>query len=130
MDTILICDDHKQIRNLLTEAVGAYRPSARLLQAADGEEALEILKNESVDLLFLDVDMPKLDGFSTLTQLRQVFPPQRQPWVVMVTGRNEERDLVRSWNLDTQGYVTKPFNLDEITSALDDYDSRARASVA
>ena len=69
MQTILVCDDDKEI----VEAIEIYlqQEGFHVLKAYDGEEALEILKNNEVHLLIMDVMMPKLDGLQVLTALRE-----------------------------------------------------------
>lgn len=112
MHTILICDDEKDIRGVLkiylTEA--GYRP----LEAKDGLECLDILKEEAVDLILLDVMMPIMDGFSTLDVIRRTSSVP----VILLTAKSEDMDKIEGLNLGADDYVTKPFNSMELLARV------------
>ena len=129
MYNVLVCDDQCHVRELLSEAVASMRPQATVLTAVDGENALEVLRKETIHLLFLDVDMPRLDGFSTLEKIRDM-PSGNQLQVVMVTGRDAEADFIQGWGLSADSYIAKPFNLDEIALALEDFENSGKLPIA
>lgn len=112
MHTILICDDEKDIRGALkiyfTEA--GYRP----LEAKNGYECLEILKEETVDLILLDVMMPVMDGFSALDVIRRMSSVP----VILLTAKSEDADKIEGLNLGADDYVAKPFNSMELLARV------------
>lgn len=112
MHTILICDDEKDIRSALkiylTEA--GYKP----LEAKNGYECLEILKEEQVDLILLDVMMPVMDGFSALDVIRRMSTVP----VILLTAKSEDADKIEGLNLGADDYVTKPFNSMELLARV------------
>ncbi len=84
----------------------------RVLEAANGYEALERLKKDLPDLIILDVMMPEMDGFETLKRIRDVSTVP----VMMLTVRNEEGDRIRGLDLGADDYLTKPFSPRELLS--------------
>lgn len=103
---ILIADDNRQIRLLVSVALrsGGYQ----LIEAEDGEAALETAVSERPDLVLLDVTMPKLDGFEVLHFLRKRPETTGVP-VIMLTTAAQEADIERGRQEGAQDYVTKPF---------------------
>ncbi len=85
-----------------------------MLEAADGEEALTIFANNSVDLCVLDVGMPRIDGFGVLQQLRLTSDVP----VIFLTGRAEEVDRVVGLELGADDYVLKPYSLRELVARV------------
>jgi len=112
MHTILICDDEKDIRGALRIYLGeaGYRP----LEAKNGMECLDILKEETVDLILLDVMMPVLDGFSVLDVIRRSSSVP----VILLTAKSEDIDKIQGLNLGADDYVTKPFNAMELIARV------------
>ena len=107
MDTckILIVDDEDRMRKLLRDFL--VKANYRVIEAADGEAALNIFYNDNaIDLIILDVMMPKMDGWEVLEAIRKV---SRVP-VIMLTARAEERDELKGFSLGVDEYVTKPFS--------------------
>ena len=104
--TILIVDDESRIRKLVKDFL--IKEGYSVLEAEDGEKALEIFEQneEKIDLILLDVMMPKLDGWSVLRQIRQ---KSKVP-VIMLTARAEEQDELFGFELGVDEYVTKPFS--------------------
>ncbi|MDI6692111.1 MAG: response regulator [Anaerosomatales bacterium] len=103
---ILIADDNMQIRMLVKAALRQL--DCEILEAVDGEEALERAVAEPPDLLLLDVTMPKLDGFEVLEFLRK-RPDTADIKVVMLTTAAQKTDLQRGVELGCDEYVVKPF---------------------
>ena len=104
--SILIVDDESRMRKLIKDFLTAKGYS--ILEAEDGEKALEVFKqNESkIDLILLDVMMPKLDGWSVLRQIRQT---SKVP-IIMLTARGEEQDELFGFELGVDEYISKPFS--------------------
>ncbi len=104
--SILIVDDEARMRKLIKDFLVSKGYST--LEADDGEEALEIFEeNESkINLILLDVMMPKLDGWSVLRQIRQT---SNVP-IIMLTARGEEQDELFGFELGVDEYISKPFS--------------------
>lgn len=122
MHTILICDDEKDIRSALR--IYLSQEGYRVLEAENGQAALDVLTHETVHLLLLDVMMPVMDGFAVLDHLRR---DNRVP-VILLTAKGEDEDKIRGLNLGADDYVTKPFNamelLARVRAVLRRYDIR------
>ena len=103
---ILVVDDESRMRKLINDflKVKGYN----ILEAADGEEALAVFEenNQKIDLILLDVMMPKLDGWSVLRQIRQT---SNVP-IIMLTARGEEQDELFGFELGVDEYISKPFS--------------------
>jgi len=104
MYNLLLCDDEEDI--LLALKIYLNESEYRIFEAHNGEEALEIIRRESIDLLLLDVMMPKKDGLSTLTELRTF---SNIP-VILLTAKSETLDKMIGFNHGADDYITKPFD--------------------
>ena len=106
---VLVVDDEAGVRDLLGDAlrVAGYSVSA----AADGMSALTALRSAPADLLIIDINMPVLDGFELLEQLRKKGD---QTPALMLSARGEKTDITRGLRLGADDYVTKPFGLEEL----------------
>ena len=104
MQTILVCDDDKEI----VEAIEIYlqQEGFHVLKAYDGEEALEILKNNEVHLLIMDVMMPKLDGIRATLKIRE----NSSIPIIILSAKTEDADKILGLNIGADDYITKPFN--------------------
>ncbi len=104
--TVMIVDDESRMRKLIKDFL--IKEDYKVIEASNGEEALEIfdLKKEKIDLILLDVMMPKLDGWSVLRQIRQCS----QVPVIMLTARGEEQDELFGFDLGVDEYISKPFS--------------------
>jgi DNA-binding response OmpR family regulator len=110
--TILLVDDEESIQKLLTYPL--ERDGFRVVQAWDGEEALVRFGEEDVDLVVLDIMLPKLDGIEVCKQLRarSTVP------IIMLTARDDELDKVLGLELGADDYITKPFSIREFRSRV------------
>jgi DNA-binding response OmpR family regulator len=110
--TILLVDDEESIQKLLTYPL--EREGYRVVQARDGEAALERFGGERVDLVVLDVMLPKLDGLEVIKRLRadSTVP------IIMLTARDDELDKVLGLELGADDYITKPFSIREFRSRV------------
>lgn len=112
MHTILICDDEKDIRSALR--IYLSQDGYRVLEAADGQAALDILAHETVHLMLLDVMMPVMDGFAVLDHIRR----DNHVPVILLTAKGEDEDKILGLNLGADDYVTKPFNAMELLARV------------
>jgi DNA-binding response OmpR family regulator len=110
--TILLVDDEESVQKLLTYPL--ERDGYRVVQARDGEEALARFEAEDIDLVVLDVMLPKLDGLEVCKRLRarSAVP------IVMLTARDDELDKVLGLELGADDYITKPFSIREFRSRI------------
>ena len=110
--TILLVDDEDSIQKLL--AYPLEREGYRVLQARDGEEALTRFASEHVDLVVLDIMLPKLDGLEVCKRLRA----ESEVPIIMLTARDDELDKVLGLELGADDYITKPFSIREFRSRV------------
>lgn len=103
---ILVVDDESRMRKLIKDFLAAKGYS--ILEAEDGEKALEVFEEnkKKINLVILDVMMPKLDGWSVLRQIRQ---DSKVP-IIMLTARGEEQDELFGFELGVDEYISKPFS--------------------
>ena len=103
---ILVVDDEERMRMLIKDFL--EQKGYKIIQAKDGEEALDIFNQmkEDISLILLDVMMPKLDGWSVLRQIRQTS----QVPIIMLTARGEEQDELFGFELGVDEYISKPFS--------------------
>ena len=110
--TIMLVDDEESIQKLLTYPL--QREGYRVVQARDGEEALKRFAEQPVDLVVLDVMLPRLDGLEVCRRLRtdSAVP------IIMLTARDDEVDKVLGLELGADDYITKPFGMRELRSRV------------
>ena len=104
MAKILVCDDDKEI----VEAIDIYltQEGHQVLKAYDGMEAMEIINDNIVDLLIIDVMMPKLDGIRTTLKIRE----KNNIPIIILSAKSEDADKILGLNVGADDYVTKPFS--------------------
>ena len=110
--TILIVDDEPRIRDFVR--MNLEMDHYRVIEATNGLEALEQLREHLPDLVILDVMMPEMDGFETLRAIREVSTVP----VIMLTVRQDERDRIHGLDLGADDYIAKPFNPRELLSRV------------
>jgi DNA-binding response OmpR family regulator len=110
--TILLVDDEESIQKLLTYPL--ERDGFRVVQARDGEEALARFAQAEVDLVVLDLALPKLDGIEVCKRLRS----RSAVPIIMLTARDDEVDKVLGLELGADDYITKPFSIREFRSRV------------
>ncbi len=105
-EKILVVDDESRMRKLIKDFLA--QKGYEILEAEDGEKALEIFEENQnkINLILLDVMMPKLDGWSVLRQIRQIS----QIPIIMLTARGEEQDELFGFELGVDEYISKPFS--------------------
>lgn len=109
---ILLAEDEDDIRNLV--ALHLRNSNYNVYEAKDGVMALKIFEQNNIDLLILDIMMPKLDGISVLKSIRQLS----QLPVIFLTAKIEEEDKILGLGLGADDYITKPFSLVELQSRV------------
>ena len=112
MAVILIADDEENIRTVLREY--AEFEGYDVLEACDGMEAVRIAKTNRVDLVIMDVMMPKLDGFSAVKEIRK----EKDVPVIMLSARVEEYDKLFGFEIGADDYGTKPFSPKEVMARV------------
>ena len=112
MYTVLVCDDDKEI----VEAIEIYlsQEGYRILKAYDGEQALKVLNEEKVDLLVIDVMMPRLDGIRATLKIREKMSLP----IIILSAKSEDSDKILGLNIGADDYVTKPFNPLELVARV------------
>lgn len=110
--TILIVDDEVLIRNVIKEYL--LNEGYKVLEAKDGFDALRVISDNKVDLIVLDIMMPKMDGFTCLSEIRKT----KNIPVIMLSARKEEIDKLNSFDLGVDDYVTKPFSPKELVARV------------
>lgn len=120
---ILIVDDEKSIRNLVRSYLEAE--SFTVLEGEDGEQAVRLVRDQSPDLVVLDVGMPVLDGIEALREIRTFS----SVYVVMLTARAEEVDKIIGLSVGADDYLTKPFSPRELVARIKAVLRRQRDSV-
>jgi len=105
--TVLVVDDDAPLRALCRAALG--EAGFRVLEAADGDEALELIARDRPDLILLDVMMPRLSGWAVAAELL-AEPATGEIPIIFISGRREAADRLRAQELRASGYVTKPFD--------------------
>jgi two-component system phosphate regulon response regulator PhoB len=125
--TILVAEDENALVTLLR--YNLERAGYRVLEARDGEEALLIAAEETLDLVILDWMMPQLSGIEVCRRLRGRQETRNVP-ILMLTARGEETDRVRGLDTGADDYLTKPFSMTELLARLRALLRRIRPSLA
>ena len=112
MYNVFVCDDDREI----VEAIEIYlsQEGYKVLKAYDGEEALKVLDREKVDLLIIDVMMPKLDGIRATLKIRE----KKNMPIIILSAKSEDADKILGLNVGADDYMTKPFNPLELTARV------------
>ncbi|MBE5945663.1 MAG: response regulator transcription factor [Lachnospiraceae bacterium] len=102
---VLIVDDESRMRKLVKDFLS--KSGFNVLEAADGEEAIDIfMSTKDIDLIILDVMMPKLDGYEVAEEVRKV---SKVP-IIMLTAKSDEKDELKGFEIGVDEYITKPFS--------------------
>ena len=112
MANILVCDDDKDI----VEAIHIYlqQEGHQVLKAYDGVQAMQVLRTQEVDLLIIDVMMPRLDGIRATLKIREENPLP----IIILSAKSEDADKILGLNVGADDYVTKPFNPLELVARV------------
>lgn len=112
MAKILVCDDDKDI----VEAIDIYltQEGYEVQKAYDGDEAIKVLKSNEVDLLIMDVMMPRLDGIRATLKIRENMSLP----IIILSAKSEDADKILGLNIGADDYITKPFNPLELVARV------------
>lgn len=104
MSNILVCDDDKEI----VEAVTIYlKPEGyNIIPCYNGDEAIELVKKENIDLIIIDIMMPGSDGYKTVLKIRESFTMP----IIFLSAKQEDNDKILGLNIGADDFITKPFN--------------------
>ena len=109
MKTILVVDDSIFMRNIVKNIFSELKISSRYLEAGNGKMALQLLQANPVDLVFLDWNMPEMDGLEFLRRIRAMDKYKDLP-IVMVTSEAAKYDVVEALQTGATDYIVKPIN--------------------
>ncbi|UKS24238.1 response regulator transcription factor [Paenibacillus sp. HWE-109] len=110
--TILLVDDEKEIIDML--AIYLKNEGYQLLRASDGMEALQVLQKEEVDLIVLDIMMPKMDGIEACFKIRE----QKNMPIIMLSAKSQDMDKIWGLSSGADDYMSKPFNPLELIARI------------
>src|SRR5580698_1429614 len=110
--TILLIDDEPQIRKVLRTSLAAH--GANVMDVQNGEEALELLREKTVDLILLDMNMPGMGGLDACRAIRSGWDVP----IIVVSVRESDRDKVEALDAGADDFVTKPFSFDELMARI------------
>lgn len=125
--TVLIVDDEAVNRQVLVNQLSLH--NYIVIQAVNGPEALEIIKNIKPDLVLLDVMMPKMSGYEVCQKIRERYPAAELP-VVMLTAKNQVMDLVAGFEAGANDYLPKPFSKNELLARIQTHLRLARVNTS
>lgn len=120
---VLIADDEPALRSLLKTNLSFE--GFETLTASNGEEALQVIKDEAPDVVLLDVMMPVMDGWQVLEELSK--NENRHTRVILVTAKATSESQLQGWELGCDEYLTKPFDLDVMIDRIVEVSERNEA---
>ncbi len=118
---ILVVDDEEKIRSLIKKY--AEFEGHTVSEAVNGMDAVTLCRNESFDIIIMDIMMPMLDGFSAVAEIRKTLSTP----IIMLSARGEEYDKINGFRLGIDDYVVKPFSPKELMLRIDAIMKRAAA---
>ena len=121
-EKILVIDDDTTLLTLLRQSL--ERAGYQVITATNGLAGLQQMYDQRPDLIILDVMMPRMDGWETLSRIREVS----QVPIIMLTAKDEEADKIRGFTYGVDDYVTKPFSFAELTARVGAILQRVRRS--
>jgi len=114
--TILLVDDDRDIRAAMKAALDGL--GGEILEAGDGNEALTQAEANKVDLVVLDMMLPKRSGFLVMEKLRRGKQPTDPPRIIMITGNEGTRHRAYAESLGVDAYINKPFPMDRLVESI------------
>ena len=122
---ILIIEDEQHIRTLLTQTLEdgfedyIDNEELEIFEAEDGEEGLEMAKEEHPDMIFSDVMMPKRDGFQVCQNIKE-DPDLKSAYIILLTAKGQEVDREKGLNVGADEFMTKPFNPEAVIARVEE----------
>ncbi|HWL65914.1 MAG TPA: response regulator [Actinomycetota bacterium] len=117
MARILIAEDNAEIRALVSSILA--EEGHKVSVAQNGQQALDMMGEDAPDLLVLDIMMPQVDGYGVLKELRNTGLRDTVK-ILVLTAKTSESDWVRGYKLGADSYITKPFDIDELTNQVNE----------
>ena len=114
--TVLLVDDEVEIIDFLENFLKRFKISS--VKVTSGEEALEVYREDAVGFVFLDIQLPGINGIEVLTELKKINPAVK---VIMITGRADNEFQQNALRLGAIDYVTKPLDLGELKEKIQKY---------
>ncbi len=121
---ILVCDDEALIRNVIKEYLTLE--NYEVLEAKNGLEAIDIIQENDVDLVVMDIMMPKMDGYQAVREIKKI----KDVPFIMLSARNEEFDKLIGFDIGIDDYVTKPFSPKELIARIKAVTKRTKGEEA
>jgi CheY-like chemotaxis protein len=115
--TILIVDDNESVRSILRDYIAYLHPACTVVEAENGQAGIEAAQTTHPDLIFLDFNMPVMDGYEMAVVLRKTFATQQIP-LVLSTGEDADDPHVSRLRTMCQKTLPKPISFDELESTL------------
>lgn len=109
---ILVCDDESLIRDVIKEYLLIEK--FQVFEASNGLEAIEVVANKDIDLVIVDIMMPKMDGYQAIKEIKKI----KDIPFIMLTARSEEFDKLLGFDIGADDYVTKPFSPKELVARV------------
>ena len=113
---ILIADDEPEVLAIMAKKIKAQ--GYKVVTAKDGQDAWEKIQDTSPDVILLDINMPKLDGFGVLKALREHPPSDKWQPVVIISTRGELEDVQKGLSLEAEQYLMKPCAIEDILKSI------------
>jgi DNA-binding response OmpR family regulator len=110
---VLLVDDDMNLRKFIT--INLEARGYQVVQAVDGVEAVSLIDDQDFDIIILDINMPRMDGFAVCKIVRQRLNTP----IMMLSARQEPTDKARCFELGADGYMTKPFGLREFLARIE-----------
>ena len=117
MKKILIADDEHKI--IMTLEYAFKKAGYEVFIARDGSEVLEIMKTEFPDIILLDIMMPNVDGYTTLSEIRKNKAYENIK-VIFLSAKTGEADMKKGLDLGADAYVTKPYSIKKLTEKVEE----------
>ena len=112
----LVVDDSKLARLSLVKSLKVHIQDAEIFQATNGQEAVELVKTEKPDIVFLDLTMPIMDGYSALPLMKEVYPKIK---IIVVSADIQEQAKEKVISLGAELHIQKPINTDKMKDILE-----------
>lgn len=121
---ILVCDDEVLIRDVIREYL--FMEHYEVIEANDGLEAVNLVKDKDVDLIIMDIMMPKMDGYQAVREIKKI----KDIPFIMLSARTEEFDKLIGFDIGVDDYVTKPFSPKELIARIKAVTKRSQSEAA
>ena len=114
---ILIAEDNAEIRALISSIL--VEEGHKVSVATNGQQALDLMMEDAPDVLILDIMMPQMDGYTVLKEIKSSGIRESMK-ILVLTAKTSESDWVRGYKLGADAYITKPFDIDELTGQVEE----------